>query len=118
IVVTVFVSFGYTQISHESKDWNTAGTITQLTLAEFHYQHPGLPKGSHLYFVNVPIKYHNAWVFPVGLNDGLWFVYRDDSLKVDEVPSIKQVQILKKADTKNSNYIFQFNTSGEVSEVK
>lgn len=118
IIVAVFVIFGYTQISTESKDWHAAGSITQLTLAAFRYQHPGLPKGSHLYFVNVPIKYHNAWVFPVGLSDGLWFIYRDDTLKVDEVASIQQARLLKKADTKHKNYIFQFNTNGEVSEVK
>lgn len=117
----VFFVWTYGVIGKAANEWNKAGLITEETLATFRYQYPGLEKSSHLYFVNVPIKYGNAWVFPVGLKDGLWFIYRDDSLKIDEVATLKQAQSFKTHNPSQKpafDYIFTFDKNGEVNQAE
>ena len=54
-------------------------------------------------------------MFPVGLNDGIWFIYSDDSLNVRNVGSLEEAKELK--DSKNKTYIFEFKDL-KVSETK
>lgn len=63
-------------------DWRQASKISQQILETLPAQYPQLPTGSRLYFVNLPLRVNRAWVFPVGLDDGLWFTYKDESLKI------------------------------------
>ncbi len=63
--------------------------------------------GSRLYFVNVPIRRENAWIFPVGLSDGLWFIYRDPKQKVILASDVSDAH-RDAVDYPEKSYIFYF----------
>ncbi len=70
-----------------------------------------------LHFANVPIRKGEAWVFPVGLSDVLWFQFRNPNIKVYIEKSL--------ADALNAveygsltQRVFVFDETGQVSEVK
>jgi hypothetical protein len=99
-------------LQRENQDWNYAGTITAHTLKFFRLNDESVAPNSVFAFVNVPIRYNNAWIFPVGLSDGLWFVYRDTTVHVIQVSSVDQ------AIAQNASYIFAFDKKDMIYQVK
>ncbi|MGH7245394.1 MAG: hypothetical protein ACREGI_00485, partial [Candidatus Levyibacteriota bacterium] len=117
VIVVLFWTFA---VNRELNQWRQASVITRLTLGFFRVEHPTFPKNARLYIVNTPLRNGNAWIFPVGLPDGLWFIYRDDTLWVSNIDSLgkaKALQVENKASG-ISSYVFSFNKNGDVSEVK
>ncbi len=96
------------------QEWQQASTISYNTLAYLKIEYPTLPHNSTLVFINRPIQYQNAWVFPTGLSEGLWFVYRDDTLTVMDAPRVMQTSFTKAKNT----YVFQFSSGGQVTKVQ
>lgn len=97
-------------------DWQHAGEITKNTLAEFRINYESLSPENTVYIVNKPIKYKNAWVFPVGLPDGIWFIYRDTRPRIFEVSSIDEAEAKNPDPIKD--YVLQFDQNGKLSLVK
>ena len=116
-IVALFGIYYYSQINLENQEWYHAGKITNRTLGYLRLYYEGIPKGSTLYFVNVPIRYKQAWVFPVGLSDGIWFIYRDPALKVYEVPTLSKAKEMAGPKPKKT-YFFVFDKEGIVNAVK
>lgn len=102
-------------LQKEQSDWRTAGKITYNALGYFKIEQSDIPQGSTLYIVNRPIRYGSAWVFPVGLPDGLWFIYRDDTQVVNYAPSVGEAKALA---GQHAQYIFTFDKKGAVSQVQ
>lgn len=110
-----------TLIGNELAQWKKASDTTYMTLGYFRVEQEGLPQGSSLYFVNVPIRYGNAWIFPVGLPEGLWFIYRDPLLKVYQLKSVDEAKQLVKQNPSVApakDYIFQFNKNDELDLIR
>jgi len=70
-----------------------------------------------MHFVNIPIRHGEAWVFPVGISDALWFVYRNPNIKIYTWSTVEEAL---SAVTYNSmtQKIFVFKSDGSVQEVK
>ncbi|HVF69498.1 MAG TPA: O-antigen ligase family protein [Xanthomonadales bacterium] len=101
----------------QGKKWKKAGEITADTLAYLRVEHENIKATDSTYFVNVPVKHDGIWVFPVGLNDGMWFIYRDRTPHVYQVNSVDDA---KKAVTTRSgkSYLFRYDKFGNISQVK
>ena len=46
-------------------------------------------------FINMPIKYGGAWIFPTGINDAIWHMYRTSPYRVYTMPSIEDAYNFK-----------------------
>ncbi|MGH7203160.1 MAG: O-antigen ligase family protein [Candidatus Levyibacteriota bacterium] len=119
LVVTIGLSYVYVvNLRQEQNKWENAGYITQNTLLFFRKNYADLGPETNLYFVNTPVQQNGVWVFPVGLNDGLWIVYRD------RLPHVVQMQFLEDAMTAanrgnvEDNYIFDFDKNGSIRQVR
>lgn len=106
LIVIVMAGFSVIGLLKASNEWDQAAIITYNTLGHFKIDYPDISQGARIVFINRPIKYGNAWVFPVGLKEGLWFVYGDDSQQVMDAPSLTDARQLI-AGSKNA-YIFSF----------
>lgn len=104
------------QNKEEQSKWINAGVIAEETLLYFRTGYASFTPRDIVYIVDAPVKHNGVWVFPVGLNDGLWFIYRESTPQIVQTHSLEDAQ---KADAKNSadTYIFQFK-NGTISEVK
>ena len=51
----------------------------------------------------------------MGLEDGVWFIYRDDTIKVNKITSIEEGAILAK---QANNFVFAFDKNGNIYAVK
>lgn len=65
-------------------DWYHAGRIAQRFIISIDeaYENYWATSPMELNFVSVPIRHGDAWVFPVGLEDALWFVFRNPEIMV------------------------------------
>src|SRR5207249_4022968 len=104
----------------ENNEWQEAGQITLGTMLELKKNHPTIAQRSTMYFGDIPIKHSNAWVFPVGLSDALWFLYRDQTLNVvsKDTNVVKQLYKYNKKQKTANVYFFYFDQEGNVLELK
>lgn len=95
--------------------WREAGRITQRTLAYLRLYYDGEHPNSNFYFVNVPIRKAEAWIFPVGLENGIWFIYRDETIRVYKISSLSEGRELAKI---KNNFVFAFDKKDNIYAVK
>ena len=109
-IISTFYWFDYRDINQQ---WFDAGEITNRVLLAIGSNYAEFDKGSLLYFVNLPIKNGNAWVFPVGLDDGLWLIYRNDHFTTYRINDLSQAFSVAKGN--NKAYIFNY-SDGQLEE--
>ncbi len=97
-----------------SDNWRNAGAITQNTLMYFRLHHASFEPTDTLYFARVPVKVNEAWVFPVGLRDGLWFIYREKTPVVTQVKDVENANEIINASKGGIYYIFSFDKNGAI----
>jgi hypothetical protein len=104
------------ELQRINKDWYEAGQLTKNLLRNFNDRFP--PKTLQdpvFYFVNVPIRHNDAWVFPVGLPDALWVTFQNVNLTVHVEKSLDLA--LDYAEGSASAKVFEFDKNGNVEEV-
>jgi hypothetical protein len=115
IVCLIYLIFSVNHIAQAGKEWNLAGKITQNTLGFFKATHLQLNREDTIIVINHPIRTGNAWVFPVGIDDGLWFVYREELPKLVYVASVEEAKLVPVNEGKR--VMVQFTDRGEIQEV-
>ena len=63
-------------------DWRKAGDSANRILLTLASNYSQFPTNSTLCFVDLPLRFNRAWVYPVGLDDAIWFIYQTDDLMV------------------------------------
>lgn len=120
IVIAVVLCLGFLyqrENAAQAAVWKRAGEITADTLALLRVEYVDLKATDNVFFVNTPIKHRNAWVFPVGLEDGMWFIYRERTPVVYRLGSVMDAK--RVALTKDGNsYIFKYDANGNITHVK
>lgn len=117
IIVIVFFCVQLFQLQKIHGDWQAAGEKTKKFLISLNAINTEkineIP--TQFYFVDVPIRSGEAWVFPVGLEDAFWLTFRNSNFSVDTKASLEQA--LGRALLDQNSRVFQFNKNGGVKEV-
>lgn len=114
----IFAYFHTQQLLNINSDWQKAGAISNELLTSMNYTfwvQEALPQNPVFYFVNTPTRIGQAWVFPVGLRDALWFTFQDSNLNVITLNNLNLA--LDQAEGSVSARVFEFNRKGNVEEV-
>ncbi|MCL5439116.1 MAG: O-antigen ligase family protein [Patescibacteria group bacterium] len=118
IIILFFCAFNIFEINRINKDWKKAGEITSKLLIDFNevfVKTRAVTYNPVFYFVNVPIKTGEAWVFPVGLPDALWFNFQNEYLTVHISNSLDLA--LDAAEGSASAKVFEFDKNGSIEQV-
>ncbi len=110
IILIGIVGFYLKEMKQAQDDWHQAGETANKILLAMATNYEEFPASTSLYFVNLPLRQNRAWIFPVGLKDGLWFIYRDDSLKIYQLSDVEEA--LDLAEGKPSARVFPFENGG------
>ncbi|MCX6793671.1 MAG: O-antigen ligase family protein [Candidatus Gottesmanbacteria bacterium] len=118
LVMGLFSLLHIVQLQQIHSDWYEAGEKARRFIvsidSEYHDSWANEPL--ELHFVNVPIRLGEAWVFPVGIRDALWLVYRNPNVKIYTWPIVTQAF----RATQNGSFtqkIFVFDDTGKVTLV-
>lgn len=118
LILSVYSLLHVMQVQQIHGDWHEAGEKVQrffIGIDESYEDYWGKTP-MKFYFVNVPTKTGEAWVFPVGLVDGLWFTIRNPHISVYQYNSLDQAFDVLSGE-KNEK-VFLFDASGAVTEKK
>jgi hypothetical protein len=75
-VVIIWSSLvNYVQLNNLHNDWQKASDIVNNTLLSMKKEFFPLFSDTEFAFINTPIRYGRAWIFPTGLNDPLWHIF-------------------------------------------
>ncbi|HVA96455.1 MAG TPA: O-antigen ligase family protein [Candidatus Acidoferrales bacterium] len=119
IVTSVILSTIYFASDiQEQQQWQSSGNITKNTLLYFRKNYASFSPKTDLYFVNTPVQVNDTWVFPVGLQDGLWFIYRDNTPQVHQVGSVDDAQKMITTSGNKDTHIFRFDGQYNIRKVK
>lgn len=118
VAILVFALFHIIQIQSALFNWHEAGNKTKrfFISMESIYTAYWSQKDTQFHFLDVPSKDGQAWVFPVGLPDAIWFAFKNPDAKVfihnDTDTALQQ------AGLSLSHPVFRFTPDGNVSEVR
>ena len=106
-IAFIVVVWNIGQIKRLEGDWKKASTIAESALLSVRTEiYP--PKNDDLVivFVNLPIRYGRAWIFPAGINDALWHMFRENLYGVYTMPTLEAAYDLK--TDKGTRYVYVF----------
>ncbi|MBI2033151.1 MAG: O-antigen ligase family protein [Candidatus Levybacteria bacterium] len=116
LLLSSFFLLHLIQIEQAHGDWKAAGEKSEQFLAGIDeaYEDYWATEPMKYYFVNTPLRVGDAWVFPVGLSDALWFSSRNPNISVYKASSVKEA-LDQIAGYKNER-VFEFMDNGRVIE--
>lgn len=97
-------------------DWKKAGDKSQkfLVSVERYSKDSWMRKKMQFYFVDMPTKEGEAWIWPVGLKDAIWFSFKNPNIGVSTVSDINSAFNLANGDS--NAHVFKFDGDGGVDE--
>jgi len=119
VVVLVFVMLQVVGVEQLHRDWYEAGVRVQrfFVSMESNYQDYWTTEPMTFYFAEVPIRHRDAWVFPVGLSDAVWFILHNPKATVNIVPS-RQDAVSAVLYGDRTQRAFVFEGEGQVTELE
>ncbi len=113
-IILGVISFYLNQIKLAKDEWKQAGETANKTLLAISSNYQEFAR-ANIFFVNLPIRYGRAWVFPVGIEDGIWLVYRTNDIIIKQVLTFEEALSLGSKVTEPHIFIFE---NGELQEYK
>lgn len=116
VALIVFSLFHIIQIQQITFDWRDSGRLAKDFFISFEseYSNGWSGKDIKFHFVNVPLRVGDAWVFPVGLPDAVWFAIRNENARIFMHNDLKSA--LNSGSSKN-DVILRFKDDGGVEEI-
>lgn len=116
VALIIFSLFHVIQIQQITFDWRDAGRLAKDFFISFEseYSNGWSGKDIKFHFINVPQRVGDAWVFPVGLSDAVWFAIRNDDARIFIHSDLKSA--LNSGSSK-SDVILRFKDDGGVEEI-
>jgi hypothetical protein len=91
VAITAFLLvFNIRGVASVGSDWEKASSIVEQTLRVVKKEAFPPLNLKNFYIVNTPIRYGRAWVFPTGLTDAFWHIYRQSPYVITPVSSIEE----------------------------
>lgn len=117
VIVAAFSLLHIIQAQQTMLDWRGAGDAAEKFINSLDSLYHGSWSNSKvdLYFADVPIKHGDAWVFPVGLDDTIWFAFKNDKAVIHQIPNVESAPT--GAFTSTSDWVFQFQGDGSLKEA-
>ena len=117
IITTVFCMIQLFELQKIHSDWQRAGEESKrflISIEEFSKDF-WIRENLQFYFVDMPIRQGEAWVWPVGLKDALWFTFKNPNLAAYTASDINVV--FDQAAGSPKGHVFRFDKDGNVEEV-
>jgi hypothetical protein len=117
VLVLVFVMLQVIQVQQSYSEWSEAGNkvrnffISIDGAYEDFWSNPNI----ELHIVDIPIRIGNAWIFPVGLEDAIWFAFKNDEVKIFKYTNLQEA--LDVAGLYRSKVVLEFNDDGSVTKI-
>lgn len=119
LFISIFALFHIISLSALHDNWQEAGSKVErfITSIDGAYEDTWSSTPLELHFVGTPIRNGEAWVFPVGIPDILWFQFHNPDIRVFQESSV-DTAFQNVTYGSATQKIFVFDEIGQVIEVK
>lgn len=89
VLVVLVILWNIKEVQRLGGDWEFASASAERALLVIKKEtYP--PKDVKTFlFVNMPIRYGSAWIFPTGMTDAIWHMYRSSPYRVFTMPTLE-----------------------------
>ncbi|MBI3576852.1 hypothetical protein HY086_02300 [Candidatus Gottesmanbacteria bacterium] len=117
LVVSTYCLYQIVQIQKIQSDWFEAGEKSRrfIVAMQSAYEDYWASEPIELHLINVPIRNGEAWVFPVGISDAMWMLFRNPHMSVYSWPSYSAA-LHAVGYTTRTKKIFEFTQDGKIIE--
>jgi hypothetical protein len=117
VLVLIYSLLQIIQVQQSYFDWAGAGVKVQNFFVSLDsvYLDYWSQQPMQFHFVNVPTKSGQAWVFPTGLNDAVWFAFKNPNGQV--IINSDTQTALNQAGYSPNHKVFLFNDDGSVQQL-
>lgn len=78
------------EVQRLGTDWEFASkTVEQALLVIKKETYPPKDIKTFFFIPSIPIRYGSAWIFPTGMNDAIWHMYRQSPYRIFTMPTIE-----------------------------
>lgn len=122
VVLGVFALINFIQLRILENEWHEASRIVYRGLVDFKTDHADMDSNSTIAVIGIPNSYKNAYVFPAGFEDSLWFIYRNRQpdfktfATVEEADADKAVISVQKPQ--GLYRVFQYNELYQLKQIR
>lgn len=118
VLVIVYSLFQIIQVQQAGFNWLGAGEKVKnyFVSIDAYYLESWSNSPTQFHFVDVPIRYGSAWVFPVGLEDAVWFSFKNKDTKIYLDKDLESA--LASTYTSYNTRIFKFNDDGSLQDIQ
>lgn len=90
LIVIGIAWWNIAEVQRLGGDWQKAGDTAEQALQVIKKE-TFPPKDVKTFFIiNMPIRYGNAWIFPTGMTDAIWLMYRENPFRVFTVDTVEE----------------------------
>lgn len=116
LFIGLFFLLHIIQIQKVHGDWHDAGLkVNRFFISiESNYLNHWSNEGVKLHFIDIPIRNGDAWVFPVGLEDAVWFAFRSPKIIVYQGETLSEA--LSQINDPAHEKVFVFQDDGQIVE--
>jgi len=117
IIAIIYLAIQLFELQKIHTDWKSAGEESKrffISVEEYSKDY-WIRQKMQFYFVGMPIRQGEAWVWPVGLKDALWFTFKNPNIAVYTMSDINLA--FDQAKGASSSHVFRFDKDGNVDEV-
>ncbi len=119
LVVLMFLLIFYSvQFFHIKNTWLQAGNISRSILRSLPTTYKTFPENAELYFINVPTYVEHARVYPVGLEDAIWFIYRKSNIKIIRGTDIQEALEYKEVTPNVFIFLYEAGALEEIEPIR
>lgn len=86
MAVVILIGWNVSESRRVGEDWQKASDVSRDTLLAVKTGYFPLTYPMSFRFYNTPIRYGRAWIFPTGLNDALWHMFKFNQFPYETVP--------------------------------
>ncbi len=118
LLVIIFGLLHMIQVQQAYFHWDEAGNKARrfFISIEALYSNDWSGKDMEFHFVNIPIRVGEAWGFPVGLDNAVWFAFKNEDAKVFKHNDLDSA--LSQAGYYQAKHVLLFNYDGSVKEIE
>lgn len=106
IVLAGILYWNVSEVQRLGYQWIIAGKVVERSILSIKKETFPPRDTKNFFFVNTPIRYGRAWIFPVGLTDAIWHMYRQSPFVVYTVKDLEDAYNFKL--TKGDREVFIF----------
>ena len=90
VLYGVLVTWNISEVQRLGTDWEFASkTVEQSLLVIKKETYPPKDIKTFFFIPTIPIRYGSAWIFPTGMDDAIWHMYRLSPYRIFTMPTIE-----------------------------